>query len=1282
MSKKDAFQIPDGVDKATYFKMREYAVQLSEEGYGETEQILDNLLTISRIGDNPSLTTTKKQTGRMAYRGYYDPLFNKIALPLYSQAAQSGFRSDMDFLSNIPKPKTKKEAKDYVEFIGRAFNDLREETNKENSNTLMAEQAHSVQSFGPRQLGERFEYIGGKAYDKKAYNDVNHIEFEAHGIIEPAIKQFVRGEITEADLLQVIRKADHSPAEVKNMYDLADYYGINLNEFLNVGDVTSSQDRTWHNLQSREHLTTQEKASFKKEVASKRIKDKTINVDPTILNGGVVPAEPLYRGGGPLKDRSKYNRHDSEYYRLYTHAKNYSQGNILPPGSIINPNGKLIIPGGQAQEAVPESPFNVQRFLYSPFILGEGQGVHDSIYDQNGQIVGNSGAVPKDSTKRERFKDVKEDLRKYYASDPNLTNAQVRKNIRNKMHLLRKMHRVDKKLGDYTLRDAEKNPDVIFNEANGAESRYVGRWKQEPLTPRRAKRAYAKYNKLFKQEYRTGGPISPEQSAINTVMTQRYRNLLWVQRGLNPDMFPYLVNEKGDRETHVLAYATGENGTAIVYPRVIMKDGTLHKMGEQEAMDYAKTTQTYIPFPTVETAKQYSENGLIKHFETREDMKKKYADGGPIKGSKTKGRPQFTMRKPPAIPPKLPSAIYEKEPFVRVNPNGLQMPPPIKVPPTEEGAYYTLVGLGKKFNRRTDSVLANNPMKNELDTVPEYYKNPTGPLDYAKFIGREYFWPGHIRKGNPSKTGSNTVVYKGQRQDLRDAQKSLTPPSDYASPVTGPIPGNAFSFKNGGMVPQYMDGGLMGNVAMGALSGAATGSAIPGWGTAVGAVVGAGSALFKGLRDQKASQELEQPVMPTTSVAASTTLREGGVPANAEVEGGEARFKLVNGKWTMVEEYKGPSHEKGGIPIQGQPGDLIGTAKDKRLFLLNKSNGNHRDNDRLMKNIQARKPAYKLYGGGPGGPGSGTPKIDYEQQVFPNIGPINNMGGNPYPNAPRSYSDINFNGNPNVGPYQGSFSMQYPYQQPMGPNNSPNAFNPILAGPANNPDPNANTGASKTDPAGLSTDGYMWLDKMIGASKPKAGELALTMAGPLASLGYAAFAKNKTPQATKIGRQAIHMMPSRYSINAQLAQNAVDAAGARKAIGNTGAPIGAQYKALTNKMLANNQLYDMKYNKENAMRAAKAQMQFQADNIDAQYANQYREDQMAFQGWRNNAMMSGLLGALGQGAQLMTDSRRGALDALTAGMVADSAAGGTGIDLRNLSNFEWINKMFGPKKQK
>lgn len=105
-----------------------------------------------------------------------------------------------------------------------------------------------------------------------------------------------------------------------------------------------------------------------------------------------------------------------------------------------------------------------------------------------------------------------------------------------------------------------------------------------------------------------------EFEAMSKVLSQRNKHLNWVDRGLNPDMYPKIDNQDGTFSTHRLAYSTGDNGEAYVYPTIIQNDkGELEQLDDKAAWEYAKKTKTAMRIPNVKLAEYYSKNGLIKH---------------------------------------------------------------------------------------------------------------------------------------------------------------------------------------------------------------------------------------------------------------------------------------------------------------------------------------------------------------------------------------------------------------------------------------------------------------------------------------------------------------------------------------------------------------------------------------------------------------------------------------------------------------------------------------------
>lgn len=113
---------------------------------------------------------------------------------------------------------------------------------------------------------------------------------------------------------------------------------------------------------------------------------------------------------------------------------------------------------------------------------------------------------------------------------------------------------------------------------------------------------------------KTNNLVPPEYSLMSKVISNRNRQLNWINRGLNPGKYPVIKNEDGSYSTHRLEYVTNDDGSAFVYPTIIQNEnGNLVNL-QDKGWDYAKKTNTAIRIPNVKLADYYSKNGLIKHF--------------------------------------------------------------------------------------------------------------------------------------------------------------------------------------------------------------------------------------------------------------------------------------------------------------------------------------------------------------------------------------------------------------------------------------------------------------------------------------------------------------------------------------------------------------------------------------------------------------------------------------------------------------------------------------------
>lgn len=108
--------------------------------------------------------------------------------------------------------------------------------------------------------------------------------------------------------------------------------------------------------------------------------------------------------------------------------------------------------------------------------------------------------------------------------------------------------------------------------------------------------------------------VDPGMAAMSKVVTMRNQNLNWVQRGLNPDLSPKINNPDGSLSTHELAWGSGENGSAFVYPTIIQgNNGGLQRLSGEDAWNHAVENRTAIRFKSPKLAEFYSKQGLIQH---------------------------------------------------------------------------------------------------------------------------------------------------------------------------------------------------------------------------------------------------------------------------------------------------------------------------------------------------------------------------------------------------------------------------------------------------------------------------------------------------------------------------------------------------------------------------------------------------------------------------------------------------------------------------------------------
>lgn len=197
---------------------------------------------------------------------------------------------------------------------------------------------------------------------------------------------------------------------------------------------------------------------------------------------------------------------DSEYYRLYTHAKEYGIGSsakLDQPGSTYKTNpttGKTYFEPGRnfTEKRVPDDPWNTSRFIYDPMIMNRNQGVHS----------GHESFMPEDSTLGQRRRAAKRDLMTYYSSTsfPENTSRDSRRMTRQKMSEVNRMINspVTRFGNRYTVRSWQ-DPTGIFDDSLGmwvndkqikhpdTEEMVDNPYYVKPLRPGQARRGYTDF---------------------------------------------------------------------------------------------------------------------------------------------------------------------------------------------------------------------------------------------------------------------------------------------------------------------------------------------------------------------------------------------------------------------------------------------------------------------------------------------------------------------------------------------------------------------------------------------------------------------------------------------------------------------------------------------------------------------------------------------------------------------------------------------------------------------
>jgi hypothetical protein len=193
----------------------------------------------------------------------------------------------------------------------------------------------------------------------------------------------------------------------------------------------------------------------------------------------------------------------SQYKRLYGHANEYGVGENK--NMRIDPNtGYGYFPSELStvqQKEVPDSPWNVSRFLFDPFILNASQGIHNKKYDEKVNIIDIPGKdvieegylLPIGSNRAERYNAAKNDITNYYKEDLKLTDNEVEKKVDDTMDLIRKMRRTEEMMQrqNETYKNFQ-NPEEVFKRAVG----FYG--DDNEINPSEAKRAYKMFQKTWR----------------------------------------------------------------------------------------------------------------------------------------------------------------------------------------------------------------------------------------------------------------------------------------------------------------------------------------------------------------------------------------------------------------------------------------------------------------------------------------------------------------------------------------------------------------------------------------------------------------------------------------------------------------------------------------------------------------------------------------------------------------------------------------------------------------
>jgi hypothetical protein len=213
-------------------------------------------------------------------------------------------------------------------------------------------------------------------------------------------------------------------------------------------------------------------------------------------NGGWLDNIPQAQDGEVL-----YTPPKSQYKRLYGHASEAGIGEN--ENMRIDPNtGYSYFPQETSlsqEKEVPNSPWNVSRFLFDPFIRNVSQGIHNAKYNNKGEYIDSPGDVIEQGyltsgmSRRERYDAAKKDITSYYKEDLKQNDDTVEKNVDNTMDLVRKMRRAEEMMQrqNETYKNFQ-NPEEVFKKAVG----FYG--DDNEINPSEAKRAYKMFQKTWR----------------------------------------------------------------------------------------------------------------------------------------------------------------------------------------------------------------------------------------------------------------------------------------------------------------------------------------------------------------------------------------------------------------------------------------------------------------------------------------------------------------------------------------------------------------------------------------------------------------------------------------------------------------------------------------------------------------------------------------------------------------------------------------------------------------